>query len=49
MHLAALAVAGIIGYAGSSRARIRLSAGRRLESPALIFKRGRGREGYRGD
>ncbi len=36
-HLAVLALAGAIGYAGNSiAARIRLSAGRRLNSPALI-------------
>jgi cation diffusion facilitator family transporter len=36
-HLAALALAGVIGYAGNfMAARIRLSAGRRLDSPALI-------------
>jgi cation diffusion facilitator family transporter len=36
-HLAALAVAGVVGYAGNLiAARVRLSAGRRLESPALI-------------
>jgi Co/Zn/Cd efflux system component len=36
-HLAALALAGAVGYAGNFiAARIRLSAGRRLESPALI-------------
>src|SRR5487761_2631117 len=36
-HLAALALAGAIGYAGNFiAARIRLSAGRRLDSPALI-------------
>ncbi len=36
-HLAALALAGAIGYVGNFlAARIRLSAGRRLESPALI-------------
>ncbi len=36
-HLVALAVAGVVGYAGNLiAARIRLSAGRRLESPALI-------------
>ncbi len=36
-HLAALALAGAIGYAGNLiAARVRLSAGRRLESPALI-------------
>jgi len=36
-HLAALALAGAIGYAGtSSRLASRLSAGRRLASPALI-------------
>jgi cation diffusion facilitator family transporter len=36
-HLAALALAGAIGYAGNVLvARIRLSAGRRLNSPALI-------------
>jgi cation diffusion facilitator family transporter len=36
-HLAALALAGGIGYAGNFiAARIRLSAGRRLDSPALI-------------
>jgi cation diffusion facilitator family transporter len=36
-HLAALAAAGGIGYAGNyAAARIRLSAGRRLGSPALV-------------
>jgi divalent metal cation (Fe/Co/Zn/Cd) transporter len=36
-HLAALALAGAIGYAGNFIAsRIRLSAGKRLDSPALI-------------
>lgn len=36
-HLAVLALAGVIGYAGNYlAARIRLSAGRRLDSPALI-------------
>jgi cation diffusion facilitator family transporter len=36
-HLAALALAGAIGYAGNFlAARIRLSAGRRLQSPALL-------------
>jgi cation diffusion facilitator family transporter len=36
-HLAGLALAGVIGYAGNFiAARIRLSAGRRLDSPALI-------------
>jgi cation diffusion facilitator family transporter len=36
-HLAALALAGVIGYAGNFlAARIRLSAGRRLDSQALI-------------
>jgi cation diffusion facilitator family transporter len=36
-HLAVLALAGMVGYAGNFlAARIRLSAGRRLESPALI-------------
>jgi cation diffusion facilitator family transporter len=36
-HLAALALAGAIGYGGNFvAARIRLSAGRRLDSPALI-------------
>jgi divalent metal cation (Fe/Co/Zn/Cd) transporter len=36
-HLAILALAGAIGYAGNFiAARIRLSAGRRLDSPALI-------------
>ena len=36
-HLVALALAGAIGYAGNlAAARIRLSAGRRLDSPALI-------------
>ena len=36
-HLAALALAGAIGYAGNFIAsRIRLSAGQRLNSPALI-------------
>jgi cation diffusion facilitator family transporter len=36
-HLAVLAAAGAIGYAGNYvAARIRLSAGRRLNSPALI-------------
>jgi cation diffusion facilitator family transporter len=36
-HLAALALAGAIGYAGNFvAARIRLSAGRKLDSPALI-------------
>jgi cation diffusion facilitator family transporter len=36
-HLAVLAFAGAIGYAGNFiAARIRLSAGRRLDSPAMI-------------
>jgi cation diffusion facilitator family transporter len=36
-HLAVLALAGAIGYAGNFiAARIRLSAGKRLDSPALI-------------
>lgn len=36
-HLAVLALAGAIGYAGNFiAARIRLGAGRRLDSPALI-------------
>jgi divalent metal cation (Fe/Co/Zn/Cd) transporter len=36
-HLAALALAGAIGYIGNlMAARIRLSAGRKLDSPALI-------------
>jgi len=36
-HLAALGLAGAIGYVGNFiAARIRLSAGRRLDSPALI-------------
>jgi cation diffusion facilitator family transporter len=36
-HLAVLAVAGAIGYAGNLiAARVRLSAGRRLDSPALV-------------
>jgi cation diffusion facilitator family transporter len=36
-HLAVLALAGAIGYGGNLiAARIRLSAGRRLDSPALI-------------
>jgi cation diffusion facilitator family transporter len=36
-HLAALALAGAVGYVGNFvAARIRLSAGRRLDSPALI-------------
>lgn len=36
-HLATLALAGVIGYAGNFiAARIRLSAGQRLDSPALI-------------
>jgi divalent metal cation (Fe/Co/Zn/Cd) transporter len=36
-HLAALALAGAIGYAGNfAAARIRLSAGGKLDSPALI-------------
>ena len=36
-HLAALALAGAIGYAGNFiAARVRLSAGRRLDSPALV-------------
>jgi cation diffusion facilitator family transporter len=36
-HLDVLALAGVIGYAGNFiAARIRLSAGRRLDSPALI-------------
>jgi cation diffusion facilitator family transporter len=36
-HLALLALAGTIGYAGNLiAARIRLSAGKRLDSPALI-------------
>lgn len=36
-HLVALAIAGVIGYAGNLvAARIRLRAGRRLDSPALV-------------
>jgi cation diffusion facilitator family transporter len=36
-HLAELALAGAIGYAGNfAAARIRLGAGRRLDSPALV-------------
>ncbi len=36
-HLAALAVAGIVGFAGNAlAARIRTRAGRRLDSPALV-------------
>jgi divalent metal cation (Fe/Co/Zn/Cd) transporter len=36
-HLVVLALAGAIGYAGNFlAARIRLSAGRKLDSPALI-------------
>jgi divalent metal cation (Fe/Co/Zn/Cd) transporter len=36
-HLGVLALAGLIGYAGNFiAARVRLSAGRRLDSPALI-------------
>jgi cation diffusion facilitator family transporter len=36
-HLAVLALAGAIGYSGNFiAARVRLSAGRRLDSPALI-------------
>jgi len=36
-HLWVLALAGVIGYAGNElAARVRLAAGRRLESPALI-------------
>jgi len=36
-HLAALAAAGLLGYAGNAiAARIRTRAGRRLDSPALI-------------
>lgn len=36
-HLAMLALAGAIGYAGNfMAARIRLGAGRRLDSPALV-------------
>jgi cation diffusion facilitator family transporter len=36
-HLAVLAVAGLIGFAGNEiAARIRLAAGRRLDSPALL-------------
>ena len=36
-HLAALAIAGVIGFAGNEiAARIRLRAGRRLDSAALI-------------
>ena len=36
-HLAVLALAGAIGYAGNYiAARVRLRAGRRLDSPALI-------------
>jgi divalent metal cation (Fe/Co/Zn/Cd) transporter len=36
-HLAVLALAGAIGYAGNFiAARVRLSAGRRLDSPALV-------------
>jgi cation diffusion facilitator family transporter len=36
-HLAAVALAGVIGYGGNlAAAHIRLSAGRRLDSPALI-------------
>lgn len=34
-HLAILALAGAVGYAGNLAAHIRLSAGRRLDSPAL--------------
>jgi cation diffusion facilitator family transporter len=36
-HLAVLAVAGVIGYLGNfAAARVRMRAGRRLDSPALI-------------
>jgi cation diffusion facilitator family transporter len=36
-HLPALAIGGLVGFAGNEiAARIRLRAGRRLESPALI-------------
>jgi cation diffusion facilitator family transporter len=36
-HLAVLAIAGAIGFAGNElAARVRLAAGRRLDSPALI-------------
>jgi cation diffusion facilitator family transporter len=36
-HLGALAVAGVVGFAGNEiAARIRLAAGRRLDSPALL-------------
>jgi|SRR5271154_1280232 len=36
-HLAALALAGVVGFAANMLAsRIRLSAGRRLDSPALV-------------
>jgi cation diffusion facilitator family transporter len=36
-HLAILALAGVLGYAGNRiAARIRLGAGRRLDSPALV-------------
>jgi cation diffusion facilitator family transporter len=36
-HLVALAAAGVVGYAGNwLAARVRLRAGRRLDSPALI-------------
>lgn len=36
-HLAALALAGVIGFAGNTlAARVRTRAGRRLDSPALI-------------
>ena len=36
-HLVALALAGVVGYTGNyAAARIRLAAGRRLQSPALV-------------
>ena len=36
-HLGALALAGVVGFAGNEvAARIRLAAGRRLDSPALL-------------
>jgi cation diffusion facilitator family transporter len=36
-HLGALAIAGVVGFAGNElAARVRLNAGRRLASPALI-------------
>jgi cation diffusion facilitator family transporter len=36
-HLGVLAIAGVIGFAGNElAARVRLAAGRRLDSPALI-------------